>query len=83
MVAVEQDKSALVDLDLTLVGAYVSAWNVLDLEGNAVPLDAPQNAPDDVIQAIALACLELWKTAQLRNAGPGRSQSTLRAVGSE
>jgi hypothetical protein len=61
LMAVDADRTATVDLDIALVRAYVSAWNVLDLDGNAVPLDQPETAPDDVIQAIALAGIQAWK----------------------
>ena len=44
-----------------LVSSYVEAWNVLDLDGNAVPLNTPELAPDDAIQAISLAAIDLWK----------------------
>jgi hypothetical protein len=80
MVAIDIDKAALPDLDLALVCAYVSSWNVLDLDGNAVGLDTPELAPDDMIQAIALAALAKWKgTAGIPKAGSGSSLTTLPA----
>ena len=73
----DQDREALADLDLILVAGYVSAWHVLDLDGNAVPLDHPELAPDDVIQAIALKAIDLWKgTAGIPKAGTKRSRNT-------
>lgn len=68
------DPAALADLDMALVKGYVEAWNVLDLQGNAVPLDTPEQAPDDAIQTIALAALGLWNGAQkVPKAGAKRS----------
>jgi hypothetical protein len=80
MVAIDVDKAALPDLDIALVRAYVESWNVLDIDGNAVPLDTPEAAPDDIIQTIAIAALNAWKGTVTPKAGRGRSSSTLRAV---
>lgn len=71
----------LADLDIALVRAYVQAWSVLDPDGNAVPLDTPEAAPDDVVQAIAVEAMRLWNGAALPKAGPGRSRGTQRAAG--
>lgn len=72
---------AWADLDMELVTAYVTGWNVLDPDGNAVPLDAMESAPDDIVQTIAVAALKLWqKTNSLPKAGKRRSPSSLREV---
>lgn len=55
-----EDRRAMADVDIAMVRAYVSSWTVLDTEGKAVPLDAPEQAPDDIIQAIAAKALDLW-----------------------
>lgn len=46
--------------DIVVVAAYVSSWHVLSVAGEAVPLDKPELAPDDVIQPLAKAALEVW-----------------------
>lgn len=75
------EAAAWADLDLALVRGYVAAWHVLDLEGNAVPLDRPELAPDGLIQAIALAALDLWKGAQvIPKAGKRRLHSSPREL---
>lgn len=61
LLAAEQDRAAMADLDLALLGAYVSEWLVRDLAGEPVPLDKLDEAPDDVIQTLALAAMDLWK----------------------
>lgn len=60
LLTAEEDRLAMADTDMALVVAYVSAWNVLSITGEAVPLDRPADAPDDVVQAIAIASLRLW-----------------------
>jgi hypothetical protein len=67
------DAASWADLDMALIVGYVSAWNVLDLQGNAVPLDTPEAAPDDLIQKIALEAVKVWKgTAGVPKAGKKR-----------
>lgn len=76
LLAVDEDHARLADLDLGLVRAYVSSWHVLDLEANAVALDQPQSAPDDVIQAIAVEAMRRWQeSAAVPKAGNGISAS--------
>jgi hypothetical protein len=76
MLAANDDKRLMADLDMVMVKAYVSSWNVLDVEGKAVPVDQPELAPDDVIQAIQVAALELWSGEQgVPKAGNGTSPS--------
>jgi hypothetical protein len=67
------DKAALVDLDMALVRAYVEAWEVMDPQGRPVSLDAPETAPDDVIQEISMAALPLWNGKPDPKGGPRRS----------
>ena len=76
IVAIEQDEAAAVDLDMALIRAYVESWHILGIDGNAVPLDTPELAPDDIIQAIAVEAIGLWKASILPKAGPGPSPST-------
>ena len=77
LLAADADRAAMADLDLALVRAYVSAWSVVDLAGEGVSLDTPELAPDDVIQAIALAAMDAWgTTATLPKVGNGSSPST-------
>lgn len=81
MVAIEADKAAMADVDIVLVRAYVADWHVHDLAGELVPLDTPEAAPDDVIQAIALAGMELWKgKPAIPKAGKKTLPSTPRAL---
>lgn len=61
LLASEADRTAMADLDLALVRAYVSAWDAVDLDGRDVDLATPELAPDDVIQDIALAAMDLWR----------------------
>jgi hypothetical protein len=77
LVAMENDPAAAVDLDMALVRAYVESWHVMGLDGAAVPLDTPELAPDDVVQAIAVEAIGIWRAAVLPKAGPGPSLSTL------
>jgi hypothetical protein len=70
-------EARLVDLDLALVKAYVSDWAVTDPDGHSVPLDKPESAPDDVVQAIARDALKLWNADALPKATPEPSPSPL------
>lgn len=74
----EANAAAKADLDLALVKAYVSAWNVLDPDGKAVSLDTPEQAPDDVIQALAQQAGDLFGSSGdiLPKAGDGSSPNT-------
>jgi hypothetical protein len=78
--AIERDPALQADVDMALVRAYVSAWHVLDVDGNAVSLDAPEQAPDDVIQAIAQQAADLFgmekAEAEVPKAGDGSLPST-------
>jgi hypothetical protein len=51
---------AAADVAVAYVQAYVSAWSVKNGEGNEIPLDQPESAPDDVVQAIAEAAKTLY-----------------------
>lgn len=79
LLAIEADRAATVDLDLTLIKSYVASWNVLDLDGNAVGLDTPEQAPDDTIQTISIAAINAWKGRADPNAIAARSRTTSRA----
>jgi len=79
LLAVDVDKAAMADLDLALVRAYTASWDTLDVEGRAVSLDTPEGAPDDVIQAIALAAMQHWQGTAgkpLPKAGNGHLPTT-------
>lgn len=69
------------DVDLALVKAYVSNWNVLSAEGTAVPIETPENANDLAIQKIAAAALEVWNDQADPKDGSATSPSGLRALG--
>ena len=43
------------------VQCYVSAWSVKNTEGNEVPLERVEDAPDDVVQAMAHAARKLYE----------------------
>lgn len=76
-IEVEKDHVAFADLPLALVRAYVSSWNVLDIDGAAVPLDQPQLAPWDTIEAIGRAAIDLWRAQDvLPNLGAAPSPSS-------
>jgi hypothetical protein len=80
LLAAEKDRAAMADLDLALIGAYVSEWSVRDLAGEFVPLDKAAEAPDDVVQAIALAAMDAWKgRLDVPKATAARSRSSRRA----
>jgi hypothetical protein len=79
LLAVEADRAALVDLDMALVGAYLVSWNVTDLDGQSVPSDRPDAAPDDVIQAVAAAAIAAWKGTPAPKGMPAPSRTTRRA----
>lgn len=63
----EKDRAKMADLDLALVGAYVSEWYVRDLAGEPVmlpswPIEAATPLPpDDIIQSIAVLAMKAWK----------------------
>jgi hypothetical protein len=42
------------------VACYVSAWSVKNSEGNEVPLERIEDAPDDVVQAFAAEAKKLY-----------------------
>lgn len=67
--AIESNPQAKADLDIALVRAYISNWHVLDVNGQAVSLDTPEQAPDDVIQAISQQAADLFGMVD-RNAVP-------------
>ena len=77
MVGIKADIREAADLDMALVRGYVSSWHVLDLDGNAVSLDTPELAPDDVIQSIALKAIDLWNGSA---ALPKDGAATLRSM---
>ena len=81
MGAAKQDFGTADQLTDAFLRAYVSSWNVLDLDGNAVPLDQPDLAPDDVVQAIVLKAAELWKGMKMPvpKAGTARLRSMPKA----
>lgn len=77
LVRVENDRTAVADLDMALIRAYVEAWHVVGFNGELVPLETPDQAPDDVIQSIAIKAIDLWKsTPALPKVQGGRSRST-------
>ena len=80
-VASQDDRALLVDLDIALCRAYVASWTVLDTEGHAVPIDAIESAPDDIIQAITAEALQIWNGKADPKDTSGTSPSTLRALG--
>lgn len=84
LLALEADRAALADLDLALVEAFVADWHVLSIDGGAVPLADAASAPDDVIQAIALAAMDLWKGKPdpKGTTAPSRTTSRARRSGS-
>lgn len=63
-IEVKKDEAAFADLPMALVHAYVSSWHVLDLEGKAVPIDHPELAPWDIIEAISVEAMNLWSAAE-------------------
>ena len=77
-IEVNKDQTAFADLSMALVRAYVESWNVLDLNGNAVPLDKPEGAPWDVIEEIGVKAMGLWQAGEgVPKAGNGTSPTSL------
>lgn len=79
LVESQRDPAALVDFDLVLVRAYVEAWSVVDPDGHAVPLESPELAPDEDVQAIVQAAMGLWNGRPDPKGTPGRSPTRRRA----
>lgn len=78
--AAKADPSLAADVPLALMQAYVSAWHVLDFDGNAVPLDTPEQAPDSVLVDIAAAAVDLWNGSRtIPKAGTVQPLSSRRA----
>ena len=58
------------ELESAIVRVFVKAWNVVDLDGLALALDAPDaidRAPSDVVDTLMLAAAELWTAATVPN----------------
>ena len=80
----QKDVAAQADYDLTVIRVMVSAWHVLDFDGQAVSLDQPQQAPDSIIQAIFTAGVDLLPEAmgvpkaggEISPTSPAESQSS-------
>jgi hypothetical protein len=70
----------IADLPILLVRAFVTAWDVLDDDGHAVPLETPEKAPYATITAIGVPAAKLWKAQASPKATKRTSPSTLRAV---
>lgn len=61
LLATNEDPLAFADFDLAVVRAYVTSWHVLDIAtGTSVGLDTPEAAPDDVLQPISRAAIQVW-----------------------
>lgn len=81
LLASKDGAPGMADLDLALIRAYVAAWSVRDLEGADVPLERPDQAPDDIVQTLANAAMDAWKgRLDVGKAMAAASQSSLRAV---
>ena len=78
----EGDADARSDIPRELFAAYVSAWHVLDFDGQAVSLDTPELAPDSVLIDVAAATVDLWneQAKPVPKAGTKRSRSTRPAL---
>lgn len=58
---IKDDTVAAADLDIALIRAYVEAWHVIGLSGEAVPIASPDLAPDDVVQTLSLEAIAIWQ----------------------
>jgi hypothetical protein len=61
-------------VDTVLVRAFTRTWHVLDPDGAVILLadaDAIDRAPDDIVDKLALAALDLWTGATLTNPETG------------
>jgi len=71
--AVQRGRDAPVerfDVDTVLVRAFTRSWYVLDPDGAVIPLsdaDAIDRAPDDIVDKLAVAALDLWTEATVPN----------------
>lgn len=65
------DDAAALEIDDVLIREFVTAWNVLDIDGSAIPLDAPDatdRLAEDVSDAIAIQAAEIYTGATAPNA---------------
>lgn len=65
------DDAAALEIDDVLIREYVTAWNVLDVNGSAIALDdadATDRLPEDISDAIAVAAATLYAGATAPNA---------------
>jgi hypothetical protein len=52
------------DFQTELTRAYATAWNILDEDGAAIPIDAPDavdRMPHDIVRALFKAIRPLWR----------------------
>lgn len=59
------------EIDDVLVREFVTAWHVLDVDGQAIPLDAADRTdrlPEDISDAIATKAVELYTGVTVPNA---------------
>lgn len=78
-VAAGGDSAAVVDIAAAAVAAYVSDWHVLGEDGHELGIDQVQDAPDDVVQAIAAEALRIFRGAPDPKGSTAPSASPRRA----
>lgn len=61
MLRISADPGAGADVALAYVEAYVSAWSIRNPQGQAVTLEQAGDAPDELVQAIALEAAKLYR----------------------
>jgi hypothetical protein len=77
--ATRDDPAALADFDIALVRAYVVNWHVL-ANGEAVPVDRLEDAPDAIVQELFAECLARWNGAPAPLGGSADTPTTLQAL---
>lgn len=81
MYAASADPTRKVDVVLEMARLYLTAWNVTGEDGEILPIASLELAPDNVVDAIGGAALDLWKKRDvIPKAGRKTSSTTPRAL---
>jgi len=66
-----EDDALAVELDDVVIREFVTAWNVLDLEDNAIPLGELDRVPSDIADALLQGALDAYQGASVPNPPTG------------
>lgn len=69
--AAESDPDDRIELDTIVVRAFLKQWTVTDPDGNVIPVDdadAIDRAPEDIVDELMRAAVELYTGATVPNA---------------